>query len=111
MLGEMHSAEGPLPAPPAARKLTDAHEHAPRPTCAWCSGRFTPRRTGGRPQCFCSEPCRRASEKSMREWARGELAAGRVTIAEIKRERSSEPAPAVPCPDAITPSDEPRALS
>jgi hypothetical protein len=46
----------------------------------------------------------------MREWAQDELAAGRVTIAEIKRERWSEPAAAMPCPDAIRPSDEPRAL-
>ena len=30
--------------------------------------------------------------------AQGELAAGHITIAEIKRERSSEPAPAVPVP-------------
>jgi len=29
----------------------------------------------------CSEHCRRASEKAMREWAQGELATGRVTIA------------------------------
>jgi hypothetical protein len=47
----------------------------------------------------------------MREWAQGELAAGRVTIAEIKRERSSEPVVAISRPDAIRPSDELRALS
>jgi hypothetical protein len=34
----------------------------------------------------------------MREWTQGELAAGRVTIAEIKRERSSEPADTFPVP-------------
>jgi hypothetical protein len=50
----------------------------------------------GRPQRFCSERCRRTSEKAMREWAQGELAAGRVTIAEIKRERSSESAASTP---------------
>jgi hypothetical protein len=81
------------------------------PVCDWCSRPFTPRRTGGRPQRFCSERCRRASEKAMREWAQQELAAGRVTIAEIKRERWSELAPTNPCPGATCPSGEPRALS
>ena len=47
----------------------------------------------------------------MREWAKGELAVGRVTIVEIKRWRLSESAAALPPPDAIRPSDEPRALS
>jgi hypothetical protein len=45
----------------------------------------------------------------MREWAQGELAAGRVTIAEIKRERSSEPAATLVRPGAIRPSGERRA--
>jgi len=78
---------------------TDAHEHTHQTICAWCSRSFAPRRTGGRPQRFCSERCRRANEKAMREWAQGELAAGRVTIAEIKRERSSEPVVAISRPD------------
>jgi len=90
---------------------TDAHEHTHQTICAWCSRSFAPRRTGGRRQRFCSERCRRANEKAMREWAQGELAAGRVTIAEIKRERSSEPVVAISRPDAIRPSDELRALS
>jgi len=47
----------------------------------------------------------------MREWAQGELAAGRVTIAEIKRERWSELAPTFPRTGATCPSGEPRALS
>jgi len=56
-------------------------------------------------------PCRRrTSETAIREWVQRELATGRVTIAKIKRERSSEPASAVPHPDAIRPSDEPPAL-
>jgi hypothetical protein len=43
---------------------------------------FIARRTGGRPQRFCSEHCRRASETTMREWARDQVAVGRVTLAE-----------------------------
>jgi hypothetical protein len=46
----------------------------------------------------------------MREWAQGELAASRVTIAEIKRERSPEPAAVLPRPGSIRPSGEPHAL-
>ena len=69
------------------------------------------RRSPFRPQRFCSERCRRAREKAMREWAKGDLAVGRVTIVEIKRWRLSESAAALPPPDAIRPSDEPRALS
>jgi hypothetical protein len=46
----------------------------------------------------------------MREWAQGELAAGRVTIAEIKRERSSEPPPSDPGPQRLGPQAS-RALS
>jgi hypothetical protein len=42
----------------------------------------------------------------MRDWAQGELAAGHMTIAEIKR----EPAAAVPRSGVIRPSGEPRAL-
>ena len=90
---------------------TDAHEHTHQTICAWCLRRFAPRRTGGRPQRFCSERCRRGSEKAMREWAKGELAAGRATIAEIKRERSSAPAAVLPRPDGKRPLGAPRALS
>jgi len=50
--------------------------------------------------------CRRISEQALRDWAQGELAAGHMTIAEIKR----EPAAAVPRSGVIRPSGEPRAL-
>jgi len=40
----------------------------------------------------------------MRDWAQGELAAGHMTIAEIKR----EPAAAVPRSGVIRPSGNPR---
>jgi hypothetical protein len=71
--------------------------------CSWCSGPFTPRTTGGRPQRFCSERCRRASEKAMREWAQAELAAGRVTLAELPR-RPILPAVAPAPAEALRPS-------
>jgi hypothetical protein len=101
-------AEEPLSGRPVGPKPADASPAGP---CAWCSGPLTPRTTGGRPQRFCTQACRRASEKAMRQWAKGELAAGRVTIAQLQRERCSEPAPTSPAPSAIRPSGEPRALS
>ena len=46
-----------------------------------------------------------------RKWTKGELAAGRVTIAQLQRERCSDPTPTRPTPGATWPSHEPRALS
>jgi hypothetical protein len=90
--------------------LDNAGMSVGRPICRWCERLFTPRRTGGRLQKFCSQHCRRASEKAIREWARKQLTEGRVTIAEIKRERCSEPDPTNPRLGATCPSGEPRAL-
>jgi hypothetical protein len=87
MLSQLSSAEDPLSVARGDPRVTDAPEQASGPTCAWCSSRFTPRQSGGRRQRFCSKSCRRASEKAIREWAQGALVAGRVTVAEIKRER------------------------
>jgi hypothetical protein len=94
-----------------AAPLADAGMSVGRPICPWCERPITPRRTGGRLQKFCSEHCRRASERAMRDWAREQLTEGRVTIAEIKRERWSEPDPTNPRSGATCPSGEPRALS
>jgi hypothetical protein len=47
---------------------------------------FSPRRTGGRPQRFCSARCRRAYE--LRAWARDQITAGGVTPAQLQRARS-----------------------
>ena len=91
---------GPTPADACAARF-----------CAWCSGPFRPRTTGGRRQLFCTQACRRASETGMRQWTKGELAAGRVTIAQLQRERCSDPTPTRPTPGATWPSPEPRALS
>jgi hypothetical protein len=56
--------------PPEPLQSARADTGVPEPLGArpWCSGPFTPRATGGRPQRFHSERCRRASEKAMREW-------------------------------------------
>jgi hypothetical protein len=64
------------------------------PLCPWCERAFTPRRTGGKPQRFCCDTCRRAFERELRAWARNQIAAGDVTPAQLQRARSRE-APAL----------------
>jgi hypothetical protein len=59
-----------------------------RPFCAWCEHPFTPRRTGGKPQRFCCERCRRAFEHELRTWARERVADGGITPAQLQRVRS-----------------------
>ena len=61
---------------------------ATRPLCPWCQRPFTPRRTGGRPQRFCRDACRRAFERELRAWARDQITAGGVTPAQLQRARS-----------------------
>jgi hypothetical protein len=58
--------------------------------CVWCRRRFTPRSTGGRPQRFCCQRCRRAYERELRVWARDQIAAGGVNPAQWQRARSPE---------------------
>jgi hypothetical protein len=51
--------------------------------CPWCNRPVTPRQTGGRDQRFCRPSCRRAFHAAARTWALAELAAGRLTVAQI----------------------------
>jgi endogenous inhibitor of DNA gyrase (YacG/DUF329 family) len=69
-------------------------------TCHRCQRPFTPRSTGGKPQRFCSERCRRAFERELRAWARNQIAAGSVTPPQLQRARS----PGRPGPGVITQS-------
>ncbi len=48
--------------------------------CAWCGTEFEPRGNGGKPQRFCSAPCRRAFDSACRIWAAQEYEAERVSI-------------------------------
>ena len=56
-----------------------------RPRCPWCDWPFTPRRTGGRLQRFCSERCRRRLERELRAWARQQIAEGGITPIQLQR--------------------------
>ncbi len=48
--------------------------------CTWCGSQYESRSNGGRPQRFCSAPCRRAFEAACRIWAAQEYEAERVSI-------------------------------
>ena len=50
------------------------------PLCTWCGTAYEPRSNGGKPQRFCSAPCRRAFETACRIWAAAEYDAERVSI-------------------------------
>jgi hypothetical protein len=64
----------------------NCHTRAPTAKAgAWCSRPVTAWRTGGRPQRFCAEHCRRASEKGIRDWGEDPLAEGGARLAELQR--------------------------
>ena len=48
--------------------------------CTWCGTEYEPRSNGGRPQRFCSAPCRRAFETACRIWGAAEYEAERGSI-------------------------------
>jgi hypothetical protein len=51
--------------------------------CDWCETPYRARHSG-REQRFCGERCRRAFHSAVRRWTLGELAAGRLTLANIR---------------------------
>jgi hypothetical protein len=86
--------------------------HSDRPVaaaavCLWCDREFSPRNSGGYPQRFCCTEHRRAFHIAAHQFVLAEFAAGRVTVAAIKKfadeNRISLPAeehlaPSVPSP-------------
>ncbi len=48
--------------------------------CTWCGTAYEPRSNGGKPQRFCSAPCRRAFDSACSIWAAAEYEAERVSI-------------------------------
>ena len=49
--------------------------------CLWCETGFEPR---GKPQRFCSPPCRRAFDTACRKVGAAEIEAGRLQVFELK---------------------------
>ena len=52
--------------------------------CAWCDRPFCRRCNGGKAQRFCGQRCRRQFDAGGRAFVRAALAAGRLTVAELR---------------------------
>ncbi len=52
--------------------------------CLWCKQFFAPRMSGGKRQRFCQPLCRRAYETAARRYVDWAIAAGTVSIADLK---------------------------
>ena len=53
--------------------------------CVWCDRPFRQRQTGGRLQRFCRPGCRRQFHAAARRWALDAMAAGALTLADVKQ--------------------------
>ncbi len=53
-------------------------------SCLWCNTEFEPRASGGKPQRFCSPPCRRAFDTACRKYAMTEVYAGRLQVSALR---------------------------
>ena len=56
------------------------HPFTGKPACFWCHRAFSPRRTGGSPQRFCSPLHRRTFFAAARAWALLAVERGLVTV-------------------------------
>jgi hypothetical protein len=72
--------------------------------CLWCRKQYTPRRSGGRAQRFCTPRCRRAFDAALRAWTLAELVAGRVTVGMMRNALTTTRA-------VVTAAIEPRGAS
>lgn len=52
--------------------------------CLWCTLPFTPRRSGGKPQRFCSPFCRHQFWSATRRWVMKALDAGLLSVSVLK---------------------------
>ena len=73
------------------------------PVCPWCGRPFRARR-GGSAQRFCGAACRSAFWSALRRWGERAVAAGVLTIDDIK---NGDPAACTPLPGTISPVTEP----
>jgi hypothetical protein len=56
----------------------------PEPICPWCERPLMGRRGGGSRQIFCGADCRHQFHRSARQWAEQAVAAGLLTIDDLK---------------------------
>ena len=52
--------------------------------CLWCNDPYPYRNTGGKPQRFCSAPCRLEFHKATRKWAIEAIERGELTVDQIR---------------------------
>ncbi len=80
------AAPEPEAAPTAASRVHAHEERAEADAvCEWCDSLYTARAgRGGPAQRFCSDRCRAAFNGALRGWARRELEAGRLDIADLR---------------------------
>jgi hypothetical protein len=57
----------------------------PVPICPWCEKPLRSRRAGGSRQIFCGTDCRHHFHRSARQWAERAVAAGLLTIDDLKK--------------------------
>lgn len=65
-------------------------DHNNESQCSWCNQRFTPRRTGGHAQKFCSRTCRKALHAAAWFLAMEMIREGQITAADLKRAASTQ---------------------
>ena len=53
--------------------------------CLWCNDPYPYRNTGGKPQRFCSAPCRLEFHKATRKWAIEAIERGELTVDQIRK--------------------------
>jgi len=56
----------------------------PDRACMWCGKGFAPRVSGGKPQMFCHEVCRRAFDAAGRRWVAEAIADGTLTLDSLR---------------------------
>ena len=56
--------------------------------CMWCGELFTSRKTGGKPQRFCSERCRKEFHHACRVWAEQLVRGGELPVSALKHAQS-----------------------
>ena len=78
--------------------------------CGWCGKGFRPRTTGGKPQTFCREACRRTFDAAGRRWIAAAVAEGSLTVAALKNAPNARrpllPRAVSPTAD-VTPAESP----
>jgi hypothetical protein len=52
--------------------------------CCWCGRPFRARQSGGKPQRFCRPACRRAFHAAARTWVLDVVAAGLLSVTDLK---------------------------